>query len=160
MKISVTGFLLVFQIICSAHAEDNMFFHGTLVTPPCTIQNGQEIDVAFGEDLGINKIDGVNYRQNVNYRIVCDTHYMPNELAVVVDSTQPTIFDSSAVQTTKNGLGVRIFVASQPATFGTRIAVKDPNSPPEIEAVPVQDPGITLDEGAFDATMTLRVDYM
>lgn len=149
-----------FMMLGIVHAEENMLFHGALVAPPCTIQDGQTIEVDFGTELGVNKIDGVNYRQPIQYRIVCDTHYMPNELAVVVESSQPTTYDSSAVQTTKSGLGIRINVADQPVSFGTRIAVQDPNSPPEIDAVPVHDPAVTLDEGAFDATMTLRVDYM
>lgn len=160
MKRLLFSVLLVAFLPFWAHSEENMSFHGTLVEPPCTIDNGQTIEVAFGNDLGVNKIDGVNYRRSVDYRIVCDTHYMPNELAIVVESSQPTAFDNSAIQTSQAGLGIRVYVDDQAAAFATRVKVRDPNSPPKVEVVPVQDPQATLEEGAFDATMTLRVDYM
>ncbi len=81
-------------------------------------------------------------------------------LAIVVDTTNPALFDSAAVMTDKTGLGIRILVDSQPVTFSQHVAVINPASPPKIEAVPVQDQSITLTEGAFEATMTLRADYL
>ncbi|MDA3131533.1 hypothetical protein [Atlantibacter subterraneus] len=57
-------------LVQPACAQDvNMTFHGTLVAPPCTISNGQTIEVDFGDDLGVEKIDGNNNKQNVNYSI-------------------------------------------------------------------------------------------
>ncbi|MDT3666902.1 fimbrial protein [Cronobacter dublinensis] len=156
LMLSLFATLLAF----SAHAENNMAFHGTLVAPPCTISNGQTIEVDFGNNLGVNKIDGVNYLKRVEYQVTCEGGYSASGLAIVIDTTNPAAFDSSAVRTDKTGLGVRILIGSRPATFGTRIPVNDPASPPRIEAVPVQDPVVTLTAGAFDATLTLRTDYM
>lgn len=143
-----------------AQAAENMAFHGTLVAPPCTISNGQIIEVAFGNDLGVNKIDGNNYKQPVSYTLDCGAGYTAGGLAIVVDTTAPATFDTSAVSTDKTGLGIRIVVDGQPATFAKRVAVSNPVSPPAIQAVPVQDPAVTLTAGAFEATMTLRADYM
>uniref|UniRef100_A0A8H9YNN4 Fimbrial protein n=1 Tax=Pseudomonas tritici TaxID=2745518 RepID=A0A8H9YNN4_9PSED len=137
-----------------------MSFHGTLVAPPCTISNGKTIDVVFGNNLGVNKIDGNNYKQPVNYTVECEAGYSANSLAITVDTTVPTAFDGSAVNTDKTGLGIRILVEGQPVTFAQRRAVVNPASPPKIEAVPVQDPAVKLEVGAFEATMTLRADYM
>lgn len=141
-------------------AADNMQFHGTLVAPPCTISDGQIIDVVFGNDLGVNKIDGNNYKQPVKYTVNCAAGYAVNNLAIVIDTTAPASFDESAVSTDKEGLGIRILVDGTAATFAKHVPVSDPASPPVIEAVPVQDQGVTLTEGAFEATMTLRTDYM
>ncbi len=137
-----------------------MSFHGTLVAPPCTISSGQSIDVLFGTNLGVNKIDGINYKQPVNYSVNCDAGYSGNNLAIVIDTATPAAFDGSAVITNKTGLGIRILVDGVAATFAKRVAVADPASPPKIEAVPVQDSAVTLTEGAFEATMTLRADYL
>lgn len=153
-------FLLAGLLPVASHAADNMAFHGTLVAPPCTISSGQTIEVAFGNDLGVTKIDGNNYKQPVNYTLDCEAGYTAGGLAIVVDTTAPAAFDSSAVKTDKTGLGIRILVSGQPATFAQRVAVNDPTSPPTIQAVPVQDPAITLTAGAFEATLTLRADYM
>lgn len=156
----LTLFALAALASFSAIGEKNMSFHGTLVAPPCTISNGQTIEVPFGNDLGVNKIDGNNYLQPVNYQLTCDASYTANGLAIVIETTSPTTFDISAVKTDKTGLGIRILVDSQPVTFGKRIAVNNVASPPRIQAVPVQDPAVTLTAGAFDATLTLRADYM
>ncbi|ALX77189.1 fimbrial protein [Cronobacter malonaticus] len=158
MLIKILG-LTVLLPACALCAE-NMSFHGTLVAPPCKISNGQTIEVTFGNDLGVNKIDGNNYKQPINYTIDCDAGYTANNLAIVVDTTNPALFDSAAVMTDKTGLGIRILVDSQPVTFSQHVAVINPASPPKIEAVPVQDQSITLTEGAFEATMTLRADYL
>lgn len=160
MKKLLSLFSLAAIMPLCAFAAENMSFHGTLVAPPCTISSGNTIEVAFGNDLGINKIDGANYKQPVNYTVDCEAGYAANNLAIVVETGAPTAFDSSAIVTTKTGLGIRILIDGQPVTFSGRVAVTNPASPPKIEAVPVQDQGVTLTEGAFDATMTLRADYL
>lgn len=144
----------------SALSADNMTFHGTLVAPPCTISSGNTIDVVFGNNLGTKKIDGSNYKQPVNYTVDCEAGYTANNLAIVVDTTQPAAFDTAAVKTDKTGLAIRILVDGEPVSFAQRVAVANPASPPKIEAVPVQDQSVTLTEGAFVATMTLRADYL
>lgn len=41
---------------------DNMLFFGILINFLfCVINGGSMIDVFFGENLGVNKIDGINY---------------------------------------------------------------------------------------------------
>ncbi|ELY5814258.1 fimbrial protein [Cronobacter turicensis] len=144
----------------SGICAENMSFHGTLIAPPCIISAGKTIEVSFGNNMGVNKIDGNEYKQRVNYSINCDASYAVNNLAIVVDTSSPAAFDSSAVRTDKSGLGIRILVDGQPVLFARRVAVVDPSSPPIVEAVPVQDQSVTLAEGAFEATMTLRADYL
>jgi len=143
-----------------ANSAENMSFHGTLVEPPCTISEGKTIEVAFGNSLGINKIDGNNYKEPVNYTVNCDAGYTAHNLAIIIDTTVPASFDKSAVTTDKEGLGIRILIDGVPATFARRIEVINPSSPPKIEAVPVQDQSVTLTEGGFEATVTLRADYI
>ncbi|MGQ4695432.1 fimbrial protein [Enterobacter asburiae] len=152
--------LLAAMLPMVAQAADNMAFHGTLVAPPCTINNGQTIEVLFGKNLGVNKIDGNNYKQPVNYSVDCDAGYSANNLAIMVDTATPAAFDASAVMTNKTGLGIRILIDGVAANFAKRVALTNPASPPKIEAVPVQDTAVTLTEGAFEATMTLRADYL
>ncbi|QVB77144.1 fimbrial protein [Salmonella enterica] len=152
------AFLLL--LTCFVQAADNMSFHGTLVEPPCTINGGQTIEVDFGTDLGVNKINGINYLKQINYFINCDSGYVPNQLALVIDTSSMASYDNAAVQTDKMGLGIRILLAGSAVSFGAVIPLSDPHSPPVMQGVPVQDPGVTLSAGAFEATMSLRVDYM
>lgn len=151
---------LALALPVSTLADENMQFHGALVAPPCTISGGKTIEVPFGDNLGVNKIDGTNYKKTVPYTVDCKSGYAANNLAIIVDTTTPATFDASAVQTNKDGLGIRILVDGVAASFAQRIVVSNPASPPVIEAVPVQKPSVTLTEGAFTATMTLRTDYL
>ncbi|EPE7491212.1 fimbrial protein [Cronobacter universalis] len=160
MKQIISLLSLAIFISFAVQATDNMSFHGTLVAPPCTVNDGQTIEVFFGENMGVNKIDGNNYKQPVNYSISCAEDYSINSLAIVVETTRPAIFDNAAVNTDKSGLGIRILVDGAAAVFSKRVAVSNLSSLPVIEAVPVQDPAVVLTAGAFDATMTLRTDYL
>ena len=135
-----------------------MSFHGTLVEPPCSINSGKVINVVFGNDLGVNKIDGINYKQDINYTVTCDGGYTPSQLELVIDTTYQADFEASAIQTDKEGLGIQILVDGQPVDFAKPLAF-NPSALPKLEAVPVQRLGAVLTEGAFSATMTLRTDY-
>lgn len=144
-------------------AADNMSFHGTLIAPPpCTISNGlndgSKIDVDFGERIGINKVDGINYRRTVDYRIRCEEGAGKWDMTLIITGTA-TGFDEAAVQTQqKADLGIRLYQNGQPFILNQALPV-DPNNLPVLEAVPVKAPGNTLTEGAFEATATLQAVY-
>ncbi|AHM75628.1 fimbrial protein [Yersinia hibernica] len=138
---------------------DNMLFSGTLINPPpCVINGGNIIDVPFGENLGVNKIDGINYTQNVPYSMTCETVSSSLELGLTIVSASVTTFDPTAIQTDVQDLGIRILKNGVPFALNTRISY-DKNNPPILKAVPVKSTGATLSEGSFEATATLLVDY-
>ncbi|MGE4802730.1 fimbrial protein [Yersinia hibernica] len=138
---------------------DNMLFSGTLINPPpCVINSGNIIDVPFGENLGVNKIDGINYTQNVPYSMTCETVSSSLELGLTIVSASVTTFDPTAIQTDVQDLGIRILKNGVPFALNTRISY-DKNNPPVLKAVPVKSTGATLSEGSFEATATLLVDY-
>lgn len=138
---------------------DNMHFSGTLINPPpCVINGGSTIDVAFGENLGVNKIDGINYTQTVPYSVTCDSVSGGLELGLTIVSASVTAFDSSAIPTNIQNMGIRLLKDGIPFALNTRVAY-DQNNPPVLKAVPVKAVGATLSEGAFEATATLLVDY-
>lgn len=141
-----------------AASEADMSFHGTLITPPpCTINDNERIDVDFGERLGINKVDGVNYRIPVNYQISCENGNSGDSLSLSLSGT-PVVFDEQALQTDRTDLGIRLYWNDTPFTPNSRIEV-NPANPPRLEAVPVKRTGATLTEGAFEAWATLQADY-
>lgn len=56
-----------------AAEEIAMHFRGGLIAPPpCVINAGAKIDVDFGSRVGIKKVDGVNYRQVIDYQLDCE----------------------------------------------------------------------------------------
>ncbi|VTR51993.1 putative minor fimbrial subunit StfF [Serratia fonticola] len=111
----------------------------------------------FGLKVGVKKVDGVNYMQDINYDLVCEpnTHSWALKLKL---TGNPISFDNAAVQTNINGLGIKILRDGQPFVLGSEITIT-PTSKPHLKAVPVQQVGIVLTEGAFEATATLQADY-
>lgn len=139
-------------------AGGDMLFRGTLLEPPpCTINSGNNITVDFGLKVGVKKVDGVNYMQDINYNLVCEpnTHSWVLKLKLMGN---PISFDNSAVQTNITGLGIKILRDGQPFVLGSEITITSA-SKPQLKAVPVQQPGLLLTEGAFEATATLQADY-
>ncbi|WP_242502710.1 fimbrial protein [Serratia sp. 1D1416] len=136
--------------------EVAMNFHGTLVSPPpCTISEGNQIDVDFG-NIGIKKINGVNYRQKLNYRITCEKGSTAWALKLSLGGN-PTDFDKEALMSNR-GVGIRMYQNNKSFTPNSTIAIRLDN-PPELEVVPVKDPTYTLEKGPFVARTTLRADY-
>jgi len=138
---------------------------GVLVEPPvCTINDGSPIPVSFGSSLGINHIDGVNYKQKVDLQITCeeDPDNNPWLLGLTVTGS-PTSFDKAAVQmhiddSSSTDLGVKMTLDGQEIILNERVEISQ-STPPVLEAVPVKNPGSDLPEGAFHGIATLMADY-
>lgn len=158
---SVSIPLMLVGVLCchAGWAAENITFGGTLIEPPpCTISDGNIINVDFQNKVGINKVDGVNYLKTIDYSIVCNTPGAnPWEMRLSVSGTS-TPYDSAAVQTDINDLGIRLLQNGQPFTLNTPITVARGGSV-VLQAVPVKKPGATLSEGPFVATATLKAEY-
>lgn len=141
-----------------ARAVPNLLLKGTIIEPPsCKINDDQPIDISFGEDLGVSKINGDNYRQTIDYVIKCATNDSTYKLTLTVSGNAMSK-DNTAIQSSKSGLGIRILQNNQRVTIGSTWVI-DMASPPVLEAVPVADPAIKLSEGSFLATASLVAEY-
>ncbi|MEX2942710.1 fimbrial protein [Serratia fonticola] len=165
MSITIRVLLLtcgLMGVAVTAQGKDNeadMTFHGTLITPPpCTINDDNRIEVNFGERVGINKVDGVNYRQMMNYQITCQQAASGSWALTLSLNGSAAGFDSEALLTDKANLGIRVYQNDQPFTPNSTLKI-DLTNPPRLEAVPVKKAGSPLIEGAFEAWATLRADY-
>ncbi|HBH7557856.1 fimbrial protein [Serratia rubidaea] len=141
-------------------AAENMKFLGTLVEPPaCTINNGGNIDVDFGNRVGVKKVDGVNYLQPMNYQITCDPNANANAWRMTLEiAGKAATYDKAGVVTNVTDLAIQIRQNGVPFELNKPIAINLTN-PPQLEAVPVKRAGSTLKEGAFEATATLKAVY-
>lgn len=131
-------------------------FQGVLKQRPCHINGDRDIEVHFG-NVGINKVDGSRYLQQVSYSLVCDDPNAGVALMMVVQGT-PTGFDRAAIATSATGLGIRVLQDGKPFTLNSRMKVTY-KTPPKLEVVPVRDPSVTLAENPFTATATLLAEY-
>ncbi|MDK2376503.1 fimbrial protein [Serratia fonticola] len=142
-----------------AEGDVDMTFRGTLIEPPpCTINDDNRVDVNFGERVGINRVDGVSYRQVLNYQISCQNTGSGSWALTLSLSGAAAGFDNQALLTNKENLGIRLYQNDKPFTPGSTLDI-DLTNPPRLEAVPVKSEGATLTEGTFEAWATLRADY-
>ncbi|MEN4700031.1 fimbrial protein [Pantoea agglomerans] len=146
-------------LFCSGLLATEMQFTGTLVEPPpCAVNGDQPVYVDFGKNVGVNKVDGVNYIQPVNYNLTCGADSSQEGMSLVLSTTDKTSYDEAAINTSITGLGIRLMYDGKPVVFGDAVPVSMEERP-LLQAVPVKAPGAKLDSGSFTATATLQVIY-
>lgn len=153
-----SGLVVIFSLIgFNAMADENMKFHGTLVDfPSCTINDNQPINVEFG-NVGINKIDGVNYEKDIDYKISCDGTDTKDQLYLSITG-QAASFNAADLNTSVDGLAIEIKQNSEAYTLAQQLPV-NLDSPPKLSAVPVKNAEATLATGEFSASATLQAFY-
>jgi len=160
MKIGLFFFLsgLFPGVPLLAAEEAVMRLRGELITPPpCVIKDGGKIDVDFGERVGVNKVDGKNYRQRVDYEITCEPNTLRWQMVLTLKGAVG--FDKAALQTDNENLNIRVYQNNTPFTINSAINI-EPGNLPVLEVVPISKPGAVLSEGAFSATATLQAEYI
>lgn len=149
--------MLLGMMMQPAQAVQVNFQGGLVEALPCTINNGDPIEVDFGDNLVIRNLDGVRYSKPIPYQIDCSA------AGVVRLSFKgaPSSFDYAAIQTNLTGLGIRILLkGGVPFPWQTSTFVNvDVQSPPVLTAVPVADPAQPPSPGAFTARATLLAEY-
>lgn len=149
--------MLLGMLVQPAKAVQVNFQGGLVEALPCTINNGDPIEVDFGDNLVIRNLDGGRYSKPIPYQIDCSA------AGVVRLSFKgaPSSFDYTAIQTNLTGLGIRILLEDRvPFPWQTSTFVNvDVQSPPVLTAVPVADPAQPPSPGAFTARATLLAEY-
>lgn len=125
---------------------------GTLQVINCSVNNGKPMDVNFGDAVGVNKVDGVRYRQPLAIEIVCSQP--PGELLHLTFAATSTDFDPAAVATNVSDLGIRLLQDEIPIEVNKALPL-DEQQLPHFFAVPVKRPESQLTGGAFSAMATL-----
>ncbi len=158
--------ILLLGLAFSAHAAEQgdttqITVSGTLVDAPvCTINGNNQIDVDFGDDVVINRIDGVSYKNTpIRFDLVC-TSLAKQGLLVTFDGT-PSPFNSQYIDTSVDGLGIRIFldgVIPIPRGTGAAFSYQD-IAGAHFSAAPVVQSGVTLSAQPFTGAGTVTLRY-
>jgi type 1 fimbria pilin len=145
----------------SAHAA-TVSVSGNVVLPPCTLNGGNTIDVNFGDDVMITRIDGKEYKkQPVNYNLSCEGDMSNgNNLLSITISGSVASFGSGLLKTDKSGLGVQFLNYTTPLAVNTGQAKFNYNSShPTLFAVLAKNSASPPTAGEFSATATMSVNY-
>lgn len=152
----------------TGYAVDVNFTANLIGNPPCDVAGpdgpDQPIKVPFGE-VGITKIDGVNYQQDFTLTLSCGIG-LGDAIALYLEyrGMVAESFDSKALQASQAGLGVRLYHQGVviPPNSGTPITMSDNGvATLPLYAVPVKDtsPSAVLYEGDFTATASVEMNY-
>ena len=121
----------------------------------CYLNEGNNVEVDFGDAVDIARIDGVNYKTELAYHFRCE-RVGKNVMTLEISGTEADF--GEGMLSAKSGLGLRILNGDIQQPINTPFAI-DGNSPPALMVVPVKDPGASLTSGAFEATATIKVIY-
>lgn len=160
---TLASFILSAAVCCasSVQAAENMSFRGTLLEyPPCEINDGQPVEIDFGE-VGINKIDGKNYSRTFTLTYDCQGASTDKILRYLGNVTA---FDTAAVQSNIANFGIRLAHRSSdggvsPLTVGSALLLAADVRSSTFVVTPVKKAGVELLEGAFTAGATLQLNY-
>lgn len=155
---SATALVALLNVAPPAQAID-VYFMGTLVAPPpCVINSNQDINVDFGNDLLVGRVDGVNYEKAINYTLDCSVGASVTSAFKLQLQGSGAGFDSSVLNTSKSDLGLELRSGGVKLPVNTWINFNEP-ARPALTAVPVKNSVGTLTGGVFTASATLLVDY-
>jgi len=130
---------------------------GTIMAPPpCVINGDKTIQVDFGQNVVISRIDGSNYLKTIDYTLECKSQ-SKNAMKMMIEGTGAG-FDSGVLQTVKTDLGIALKQNGQPLRLNQWFNFTYPMQP-VLQAVPVKKNGANLPTGNFFAGATLKVDY-
>lgn len=150
------GLAMVGLIAPLAQAVPVNFQGGVILALPCSVNNGEVIEVDFG-DMVIREIDGVRYSKPIPFKIDCSA---AGAVQMRFTGTKSS-FDLWGIETSKPGLGIHITIDGNPypAWAGSNKDIPDVQSPPELRAVPIVNSASPPSPGAFTSVATLLAEY-
>lgn len=126
------------------------------VKPQCVINGNKPITVSFTDAVMTTRVDGNQYRQPLNYTLVC-TSQLSNAMKIQILGTDAG-FGNGALQTNNDNLGIAFLSGTTKLPVNSWLSFTYPNIP-VLEAVPVTRPDAILSGGIFSASATMVVEY-
>lgn len=162
MKINIKGILCLVASVyfthCHATSPDiYTFTMKAIVVQPasCTLNNGNDVAVFFGNEVDIANIDGENYKTKIAYNLQCK-NLGKNAITMEINGTNADF--GAGLLSVQPGLGIQIVSDKMVYPINTPFTI-DGNNQPILMAVPIKKAGATLTPGAFETAATIKVMY-
>ena len=154
---SMLGGIILLSALQAAGANTTLTVRASVVlSAPCVINGNKPIEIDFGDSVMTNRIDGVNFKEPVNYTLVC-SGLKANALRLRIQGNAAS-FNHELLGTNKSGLGIALLHNDVRLPIGAFLDFSYP-ALPALYAVPVRQTGIKLIAGEFSAAATLEVVY-
>lgn len=129
---------------------------GVVVEGVCEINNGETIQVDFGNNLQSRQIDGQNFMKAIEYSLVCE-NLTSNDLEMQFEGTA-TSFSDDYLATDRKGLGIKLYMDGESMPLNTWMPFTWPEVP-VLQAAPIKDDATEVETGVFNASATLKIQY-
>ncbi|MGG4665375.1 fimbrial protein [Providencia vermicola] len=128
---------------------------GEVLSKPCTINNGQTIEIDFG-DVMTTRVQDEVYKEPIEYTVSCKDGVKP-KLNIFIDGISSS-FDQRLLKTSIDNLAVLFKADSTDFPLRSKRSFNFAN-PAKLDAVLVKKSGSDLPAKSFTATATLKVEY-
>lgn len=130
---------------------------GTLVdTPECVVNGNDIVDIDFGNDVLISRINSGNYKKQIAYSAICGA-VAQNGLTITIRGKDAG-FGSGLLGAGKEGLGIRLYEDTNIVSAGEEIQFDYPNFP-NLYAELVKDDKSTMSTGEFLGSATMVIGF-
>ncbi|WP_208904700.1 fimbrial protein [Serratia plymuthica] len=130
---------------------------GQITIPACIVNNGEVIDVYFGDELLTTRVNDGLYTKSIKYNFKCSGN-PSNNLRMKVKG-EVSNFNSKLLKTSNVNLGILLEKESSPLPLNQWVYFPYQNEAPSLQATLVSLSGEKLSAGTFNGTATLMVDY-
>lgn len=130
----------------------------TIVASPCKINNNQNIDVDFGDNVITTDVMAGTVEKPVNYTLDCSNADTTRSLKMHISGASAE-FNGDLLQTSIPELAVKLKADGADYPLNSDLTLASVTTKPELVAVLVGKPGAHLPTGGFTAGATMTVDY-
>lgn len=160
----IASVLISGYIMIPVQASTQVNFYGNLIGhPPCDISGENDPIYVDFDEVGLTRIDGINYRKDFTLIVTCGNDLGNGVQLYMGYDGMNAPFDNDAVQTSIGGLGIRLYYQDQvvsPNNDDIPIVMSGGYSKViPLWAVPVREDDRNLFEGTFSATGTVEIRY-
>ncbi|MDD9339845.1 MAG: fimbrial protein [Providencia heimbachae] len=128
---------------------------GEVLAKPCSINNGQAIEIDFG-DVMTTRVQDEFYKEPINYTVSCKDGIQP-KLNIFIDGIS-SAFDQRLLKTSVDNLAVLFKADTSDFPLRNKRSFNFA-SPIKLDAVLVKKSGTDLPAKSFTATATIKVEY-
>ncbi|HCM9126669.1 TPA: fimbrial protein [Enterobacter asburiae] len=158
----LAAIVLIFGAISHSSVADdnniNITVKVVVRASPCKINNGQVIDVNFGDTVITTDVPKQLVEKDVNYTLDCASADQSKTLVMRISGTGAT-FDDKSLKTSIPELGIKMKADGADYPVNTDLVLANSSSKPALKALLVQESGAHLPTGSFTAGATMTVDY-
>ncbi|MEG5888276.1 fimbrial protein [Enterobacter ludwigii] len=125
-------------------------------SPECVVNGNDTVDVDFGNDVIIRRINGGDYKVGIEYTALCGA-VAKNGLKLTI-SGEEAGFGNGLLKTSRDGLGIRLYRDGQIVSAGKDMSFDYPDFP-VLDAELVKDDTVNLTAGEFSGAATMVIGF-